>query len=175
SSSMGAATWCDGTSTTAGTVNTTNSLVGSKTDDMVGLSAVPLTNGNYVVISPDWGDAADSNSGAVTWCDGTIPTSGVVSTSNSIFGQPDDQIGGDGVVALNNGNYVVLSSNWNNGSIQDAGAFTWANGTGTTSQMVTASNSVVGTQEDDKVGNGIFLALSNGNYVVSNPLWNNGA
>ena len=47
----------------------------------------------------------------------------------------------DGVIALTNGNYVVISSDWNN-----QGAVTWGNGTSGITGLVSISNSLVGTR-----------------------------
>jgi len=47
---------------------------------------------------------------------------------------------------LTNGNYVVISENWDNGVTIDAGAITLGEGiTGTTVGAITAANSVRGT------------------------------
>src|SRR5208337_4066260 len=79
------------------------------------------------------------------------------------------------VTALSNGNYVVSSPNWNNGAAAYAGAATWGSGTAGVSGPVSATNSLVGSAANDLVGFGGVTALSNGNYVVSSPYWNNGA
>ncbi len=78
--------------------------------DLVGQAVVPLTNGNYVVLSPNW----DEGRGAATWGDGTAGVRGAVDASNSLVGDhPGDVVGFlHGVTALTNGNYVVRSP-WN--------------------------------------------------------------
>jgi CHAT domain-containing protein len=127
-----------------------------------------LTNGNYVVSSPDW----DGNRGAVTWRDGTIPTGNQqVNETNSLVGtQANDEIGSGGVTALTNGNYVVSSPNWDG----NRGAVTWRDDTiPTGNQQVDESNSLVGTQANDQVGSSGVVELNNSNYVVSSPNWNN--
>src|SRR5262249_41739185 len=78
-------------------------------------------------------------------------------------------------VALSNGNYVVISSSWKNGSIPSAGAVTWGNGATGISGFISAGNSLVGGADSDFVGSKGVNALPNGNYVVSSPRWNNGA
>ena len=87
----------------------------------------------------------------------------------------DDQVGIDGVTALSNGNYVVSSPYWDNGAVADAGAVTWGNGTAGVTGAVSAANSLVGSTAGDRVGSGGVTALSNGNYVVRSPDWDNGA
>jgi hypothetical protein len=170
----GAATWGNGNSGTSGVVSTANSLVGSQNDDQVSRSAAPLKNGNYVVYSPYWDKGLVSNAGAATWMSGGSSFAGTVSTSNSLVGsKADDQIGSSGGAALGNGNYLVFSPLWDNGSVTDAGAVTWGNGVSGTTGSVTPGNSLVGGQANDKVGNNYVVALTNGNYVVPSPKWNN--
>jgi hypothetical protein len=79
----GAATWGDGTIGATGTVDASNSLVGSHVGDAVGLygGVTALRNGNYVVVSPSW-----NGRGAVTWGDGTVGITGPVDETNSLVG-----------------------------------------------------------------------------------------
>jgi hypothetical protein len=77
---------------------------------------------------------------------------------------------GVGVTALSNGNYVVSGPGWNGGR----GAATWGDGSTGVSGTVSAANSLVGTNDGDRVGSGSVTALSNGNYVVTSPGWNGG-
>ena len=167
SSDFGAVTWGNGTTGTVGLVSASNSLVGSTSNDGVGnIGVTALTNGNYVVISKDWGS---SNVGAVTWGNGTTGISGVVSSSNSLVGSTsNDGVGNIGVTALTNGNYVVISSIWGS---SDFGAVTWGNGTTGISGTVSSSNSLVGSTAFDTVGYGGVTALTNGNYVVNSSIW----
>ena len=172
-SGAGAVTWGDDTTGVDGVVSAANSLVGSTADDEVGHYVLELSNGNYVVLSPHWDLGAAVDAGAVTWGNGTTGVSGVVSAVNSLVGgQYDDQIG-SGTVALSNGNYVVYSPSWNNGTSANVGAVTWGDGTVGVSDAVSAANSLVGSNVNDQVG--LFVTeLSNGNYVVHSPYWNNG-
>lgn len=176
-SNAGAVTWGSGTAGVKGTVSSSNSLVGTTTNDYVGVASItPLSNGNYVVNSPAWNNGATKEVGAVTWASGTTGAKGTISTSNSLIGTTAyDNVGYSGSIALNNGNYVVSSPRWDNGAATDAGAVTWANGTTGITGVVNSSNSLVGTTANDQVAKGGSTALSNGNYVVSSPEWNNGA
>jgi hypothetical protein len=111
-----------------------------------------LSNGNYVISSCYWDNGGIADAGAVTWGNGTSGTSGPVSAANSLVGSTaDDQVGYYSdytpLYALSNGDYVVGSSFWDNGSIVDAGAVTWSGTTGTTGP-ITAENSVLGTAAD---------------------------
>ncbi|HEV3338756.1 MAG TPA: hypothetical protein VG125_00320, partial [Pirellulales bacterium] len=175
--SMGAATWGDGTKGVTGEISSSNSLVGSSSNDEVGLGnngignvpgVTPLTNGNYVVSSPNY----FSGTGAATWGNGTTGVTGQIDSTNSLIGNVNtmsDHVG-ETVVALTNGNYVVSSPSWST----NQGAATWGNGATGVSGVVSSSNSLIGHRQNFFTGDGIgqhITALSNGNYVVLNPDW----
>jgi Repeat of unknown function (DUF5650) len=165
----GAATWGNGATGITGIVSAANSLVGSTTSDRVGENVVALSNGNYVVYCMGW----NGSRGAATWGNGATGTTGVVSAANSLVGgTTGDTVSGSGVVALTNGNYVVCSAAWDNGGIVDAGAATWGNGVTGTSGVISAANSLVGSNPGDEVGYFGTKALLNGNYVVISQNWN---
>jgi len=172
---VGAATWCSGTTGCTGVVGPTNSVVGPNSNSQVGGGGiVALSNGNYVVRSPNW----NGNSGAATFCIGSALCTGTVSSTNSLAGSSGHQIAGLGVLALPNGNYVVVSPRWDNGATLDVGAVTWCSGTAGCIGAVTTSNSLVGTQTTDLVGgnqSNLNFVLANGDYIVHSPFWNNGA
>jgi hypothetical protein len=168
-------TWGNGATGTTGTVSTDNSLMGSTFGDGVGYRIVLLNNGNYVVNSPSWDNGSIVDAGAVTWGNGATGTSGMVSSANSLVGIRNyDNVGFPDVVPLANGNYVVASMNWNSPTTNQVGAATWGNGTTGTTGIVSALNSLVGNSYLDLVGHQV-IDLSNGNYVVASPYWNNGA
>ncbi len=173
----GAVTWGSGTTGVRGPVSSSNSLVGSTASDQVGNGGVTaLTNGNYVVRSLGWDNGTIANAGAVTWGSGTTGVSGTISSSNSLVGSTaSDQVGSTGVTALTNGNYVVISRVWDNGAVIDAGAVTWCSDTTGVSGTISSSNSLVGSTANDQVGSDGVTALTNGNYVVRSPQWDNGA
>ena len=173
--SVGAVTWVNGSTGLTGPVSANNSLIGSTANDEVGGSgAIALNNGNYVVASPRWNNGASTQAGAVTWADGNIGLVGIVSASNSLVGSTFNDLIGDRVASLSNGNYVASSVYWDNGSIADVGAVTWGNGNSGVSGAVSASNSLIGAATSDDVG-WVTTALSNGNYVVASPFFSNGA
>ena len=96
----------------------------------------------------------------------------VVNGSNSLVGTHNfDNVGVGTPRRLTNGNYIV-SSPFCNG---DRGAVTWVNGATGLVGEVSSANSLVGTTEDDEVGEHGIVALANGNYVVNSERWNNGA
>jgi hypothetical protein len=180
----GAVTWGDGSKGITGVVGSSNSLVGVQAGDMVGFSVTALSNGNYVVDSHEWANGTAAKAGAVTWGSGIAGITGVVSSSNSLVGsQRGDGVGSShSVFELSNGNYVVASSSWANGTAANAGAVTWGSGTAGITGVVSSSNSLVGSRANDQVGSGppgffgqnSVVALNNGNYVVSSPYWANG-
>jgi hypothetical protein len=148
-------------------------LTGSTSNDQVGSGGVTaLTNGNYVVNSPGW-QTAGAAVGAATWVSGSGGPVATVSVANSFIGSTsNDQVGSGGVTALTNGNYVVISPNWQSGGAA-VGAVTWGNGFSGTAGAVSASNSLIGSTNFDAVGSGGITALKNGNYVVDSPSWQN--
>ncbi len=183
-SEAGAVTWCSGSTGCSGPVSAANSLVGSKTGDAVGWGYTKaLSNGNYVVQAPYWDKGSIVDAGAVVWCSGTSGcTPGPVNPADSLTGsQAGDLIGrsnylNEGVHLLTNGHYVVCSGAWKNGGTPTAGAVTWCDGaTGCKNMVVSAANSLVGSQSDDWVGNFGVTTLANGNYVVTSLNWKNGA
>ncbi|MFM2059751.1 MAG: hypothetical protein RLY71_4136, partial [Pseudomonadota bacterium] len=170
----GAATWGDGTTGVAGTVDAGNSLVGRTALDQVGSGGITaLANGHYVVASPGW-DGASVNVGAVTWGNGSAGSRGLVGTANSLTGSTaNDSVGSGGVTALGNGNYVVASPLWD-GAAVNVGAATWVAGGAAFGGTVGSGNSLTGSSTNDGVGSGGVTALSNGHYVVASPDWSAG-
>ncbi len=156
-----------------------STITGSSTNDQVGSGGITvLTNGNFLILSPNWRNGAAANAGAVTWASASNGVSGVVSSLNSLTGTQErdlvgfiDNAGFDGVTVLSNGNYVVVSPQWDNGSSADVGAVTWGNGSTGTSGAVAVANSLIGPTADALVGFYEAIALSNGNYVVVSPFW----
>ncbi len=177
-SGAGAVTWADGDTGLVGGVSSSNSLVGVLTLDSIGGTGVTaLSNGNYVVRSASWRFQSNPlRAGAVTWADGSSGLVGEVSEANSLVGtSADDMVGSTGVVALANGNYVVVSRDWNNGSTVDAGAVTWADGSTGLVGEVSGANSLVATTANDRLANVDVIAFSDGRYVVRSSLWDDGA
>ncbi|BBE51255.1 Heme/hemopexin-binding protein [Ferriphaselus amnicola] len=183
----GAVTWGNGAAGVSGAISSINSLVGAGVGlptvspvtglmtntggDLIGSGGITaLTNGNFVVSSPNW----SSGKGASTFGNGLTGVVGFVSATNSLVGTK----AGDGVgstFALTNGNYVTATPLWDNGAIVDAGSVTWGNGlTGTVGQ-VTSVNSYVGGTVGDQVGGLGITPLANGSYVVRSAFGAKGA
>ena len=160
----GAATWGSGTTGVVGLVSAANSLVGSTSDDLIGFSVVALTNGNYVVGSSQWDNGGVANVGAATFGSGTAGVVGVVSAANSLVGSTaNDQVGGS-VVAMPNGNYVVVSRLWDNGALANAGAVTFGNGTSGVAGPVAAANNTVGRAANTNLS-GVVIDNVNGTII----------
>jgi hypothetical protein len=160
----GAVTWSSGITGISGVVADTNSLVGGNPGDAVFQHIFRLNNANYLVQSEGW----EGFRGAVTWGSGTMGVTGVISAANSLIGVNANDFVGSNLVALSNGNYLAVSSNWNGGR----GAVTWASGTSGISGFISDMNSLVGSNVSDLIGNGDLETLANGNYVICSPDWN---
>lgn len=173
---VGAVTFVNGSTGLVGNVSASNSLIGSNPSDFVGYDGIfPLSNGGYVVNSQEWDNGAVINAGAMTQCPPTGCV-GVVSATNSLVGsKTDDLIGNGGIETLSNGNYVVLSPDWDNGATAGAGAATFVNSGVGISGAVSSANSLVGANAGDNVGDNGLRSLSNGNYVTFTPGFKNGA
>lgn len=148
-----------------GEFSNSNSLVGERTDDQVGLMIYPLKDNEAIVVnSYRW----NKERGAVTWLDLHNPLTGYISSANSLTGERiSDKVGFNGVHCLKNNNYVVISSLWN----EERGAVTWGSGTNGTYGVINAGNSLVGSNPLDRVGFG-FVELNNGNFVTHSTAWN---
>jgi len=168
---VGAITLGNGKTGTTGIVSTANSLVGSTALDEVGHRGVALPNGNFVVGSPRWNAPGAEDAGAVTFVNGEVGASGVVSAANSLVGSTAfDQFGSKQVIVLANGNYVISNDYSALGEIFEVGSVTLGSGTSGISGVVSSANSLVGSNFSDQVGTNVF-PLTNGNYVVTSPGW----
>ncbi|MFG6430456.1 YDG domain-containing protein [Roseateles sp. LYH14W] len=175
----GAVTWGSGTAGITGTVDGSNSLVGT-----TGSAGFGFTVPNDYIYQIVRGDVLVN--------DWTIRTSD----------NTGDRVGAGGVVALADGNAVIGSPLWQQTSAwtrTDAptslGAATWLNGsngqlrTGAAGGSINSSNSLVGTQAGDAIGYNAWVdpgtglhyllsgitALDGGRHVIASPWWSNGA
>ena len=89
-----------------------------------GATVVPLSTGNVVITSP-FDNAGGTGAGAVYLFDGT--NGALISTLTG--SHAGDNIGSGGVTALSDGNFVVDSPAWTDGTAANAGAVTWGSGT----------------------------------------------
>jgi hypothetical protein len=179
----GAVTWANGQKGIVGTISAQNSLVGSTARDTIGRYDVevrvwPLSNGNAVVVSPSWDNGAIVDAGAATWIDGTTGLTGPISEANSLVGgSADDRVGEAtdvyGFSELPGGRYAVLTPNWSSADADHVGAITWGDIALGIRGVVSSSNSLVGSTQQDLVTARVF-ALDDGNWVVGSPRWSNG-
>ena len=64
-----------------------NSLIGNVADDQVSLRGfIELTDGFYLMFSPNWDNGVLANAGAVTLLRGDAPVSAIINLGNSIIG-----------------------------------------------------------------------------------------
>ncbi|MCA9072911.1 MAG: hypothetical protein KDA84_28505, partial [Planctomycetaceae bacterium] len=82
-------------------------------DNRFGDTVLVLSTGNVVITSPD-DDTNARNAGAVHLFNGA--TGELISTIRGA--SVSERIGDGGVTDLGKGNYVIVSSEWNNGNIQ---------------------------------------------------------
>ena len=169
----GAMTWMSGTTGLSGVVSAANSYVGGSANDFVGgLMPDRLANGNAVLVNSSWHDATTASVGAATWFNGNAPSTGVIGPANSIVGSTEGDFYFAKAVPLTNGNFVIATPGWNGPGATDAGAATWGNGATGTAGVISPAISLVGTKKDDSVAARV-KALTNGNYVVTAPSWDN--
>lgn len=154
-----------------------NQLTGSSAHDRVGSDGVQnLSNGNFVVRSRHWNSESAMSAGAITWCDAVAGCTGVVSAANSLVGTTtNDRVGEWSVVQVSDSSYLIRSPLWDNGTVENAGAITWAQSTTGLSGEITESNSLVGSSPDDQVGFARPQVLPNGNVVINVVSWDSPA
>lgn len=158
---------------------TQTDIAGPPGSGQFGSQVTVLSNGNFVVTDPGYDITSPStilNVGAVYLYNGA--TRALISTLTG--STANDQTGLNngfepGVTALPNGNFVVKTFNWDDGTTQNVGALTFCNGTTGCNGVVSAANSLVGSQMNDFVGGAGVRVLANGNYVVFSLNWDNGA
>ncbi|MEB3270034.1 MAG: hypothetical protein VKJ44_00055 [Synechococcus sp.] len=175
-----------------GGINAGNSLIGGRAGDRISSGGVVALNpGGYVVSSPLWdridpqrGTLLAIDAGAASHGDGTTGVVGLVDPfRHSLVGSLDnDLVSSGGITALSSGGrHVVSSPAWNlpdgagNPLFAAAGAATWVDpGLGrspTLPGVVSSQNSLVGSGAGHSIGSGGVVALRDGNYVVSSPLF----
>lgn len=158
-----------------GYIDSSNAVIGKGNKESIGSFIRVLKNGDFVVCSPGY-KYGGKGVGAITYMDGNIGLTGYLDTTNSIVGDKEGSaIGWGGVWPLADGNYVISSPLWFDGNVKNIGAVTWFDASKriTGRGKINRSNSIVGTQELDRVGSGL-LPLKNGNYVILSSFWNYG-
>ena len=171
----GGLVWMSGSQPTVGVISSANALMGSTRGDFSQFRIRALPNGNYVLLLDRWNNGSNGY-GSVTLGNGSTGTFGIISSANSLVPEAND-IGIFSFTWLyGSSNFVISRPNATVNGVTNAGAVTFGNGTfvngtSTLTGVVSSANSLVGSKQDDKVGNNIF-PLVNGNYVVVSDKWN---
>jgi len=126
---------------------------------------VVLSTGDFVVCSEPFG----SGPGATTRVSGTTGMNGTVSAENSLIGFTPAFPACGSVLALSDGNYVVLSAFWKN-ETGFVGAATWCSGIVGCHGLLSESNSLTGGRDGDLIGI-TGVALPGGKYAIASPYW----
>lgn len=174
---VGAVTWGSGTSGVAGPISATNSLIGGRSGDQVGIGGVvPLDDGGFVVSSSFWRTPiAPFRQGALTRGSGVAPLVGRVSAANSFLGSVPTVGGFDGcfspqITELEGGRLLVADPCWNDGPFASVGAVTWFGAGDALIGSASVFNSLIGTNTKDGVGARIAV-LQGGQYAVGSQYW----
>ena len=168
-SDVGSITHGDGDNGTTGVVSVANSLVGTRRGDSASEILV-LANGDYVVLRPSWDSPTVQDAGAVTRINGDTGLIGFVDATNSLVGPRTATFRGATLTELTNGNFVIAQPNWTDDEGTTIGAATLIDSSGEATGVFDASTSLVGSSEDD-FEDVVVTPLSNGNYVVETPFW----
>ncbi|MCW1883267.1 Ig-like domain-containing protein [Luteolibacter flavescens] len=171
---VGAVAWFTASSRPIGILQETSSIIGSSDNDRIGSDDVlPLSGGRFLIRSSTWNNGPISDAGSITWCPGGTPLSGVVSATNSMVGSyANEALGSSSITVLANGNLVIANPSWTNGSVANAGAVRWCEGSTASTGPITAANSLVGTTSGDRIGSAGIIAIPNGHFIVASPEWN---
>lgn len=128
---------------------------------MTSANIVVLTNGNFAISNREYDEGGKTDIGVVYLFDGN--TKKLIST---LKGSTAYDYVGSMLYALPNGNFIVVSNQWDNGSVANVGAVTWVNGVTGLNGVVSTANSLVGNALSDGVGSGGVTVLTNGHYLV---------
>ena len=191
-SNAGAISWFTLSGGLSGTVSTINSMLGSSLNDRVGLGSTFVSGlrnsptGVYQLLGSSSQSAVyynpnhNSGAGAVVFLPGSGPVKDFITSSNALLGSTaDDAIGSNGIYERG-GKYIVLSPDWDNVTISNAGAVTVVDASnGLTinglTGPVTSGNSLVGDNVNDRVGGGDLEVLNNNNLLIVSDQWNGNA
>ena len=137
-----------------------STISGDDANDRLGSSGIlALSNGNFVIISNDDDVSGLADAGSVILVDGAT---GVQIGSTITGDDANDFFGGFSSKALNNGNFVIASSNDNVGGLSNAGSVMLIDG----STGVQIGSTISGDDSNDSFGSSV-AALTNGNFAVA--------
>lgn len=175
----GAVTWCSGISATTGTISSGNSLLGSTTSDNIGDGLLSsgsfyLPNGKFILLSQSWDNGVIANAGALTMLETSLPTTGSISSANSLVGNLANKYFLFHYIDANKA--FIISPLWNNGAVLNAGAIKLIDISAGLTGIFSASSAdaLLGKSSFD-FNNYSIKPLINGNYVLSFPYYSNGA
>ncbi|MCU0868199.1 MAG: filamentous hemagglutinin N-terminal domain-containing protein [Burkholderiales bacterium] len=170
-----------------GLISSANAVVGSHSGDRIGqisgdsVRRFTTNSETLLIASPNWNGAR----GAITRVDATF-SAGVVGASNSFVGVTlDDRIGERlirlrGDTLTDDGNFIAIAQNYNNGAAANAGAVTFihrVNGlldTGDVTGTPNDDNSLRGTVENSRLGSGGVIELAGQDaHLILSPHWTN--
>jgi len=160
--------------TTAGLVGAIgpgNALVGTHSGDVVGSFGLSfLSSTSYLVRSPSW----NNGRGAVTFLSPTALPTGAITATNSFIGATDgDGVGNQFQSLFGTTQFALMTPNWDNGAVVDAGAFTVFDGATGITGTPSATNSLVGSNTGDRIGSGgLTFDFGTFNFVLRSPQWN---
>ena len=176
--SRGAATWGSGTTGVVGAVSAANSLVGGQPNSGVcngpdEKSVLALSNGNYIVYSPEWDDRGLVSLGAMTWGSGSTGVTGEVSTTNSVVGESEGGGSSMGFVALSDGHFLLSHYGMSYAGADNAGGVRFGDGASSITGVITTTNSLYATIANSEFGS--VTQLSDGSLVFYSERWNGNA
>jgi len=136
-------------------------ITGNDRTDQLGSSGIAaLDNGNFVIASSNDDVGGLINAGSVMLMNGSNGSQ----VGSTIAGNgPGDRLGLSGIAALDNGNFVIASSNDDVSGVANAGSVMLINGT--TGSQIGAT--ISGNNIDDQIGNSGITVLDNGNFVIA--------
>lgn len=141
---------------------TATDFVGPAGSESFGTTVKFLPNGNMVVADPAYSRDTVSDIGAVY-----LYTNDRILISKVTGSTANDKVSDKGVVILANGNFVVMSGEWNNPTplhtTNNIGAVTWIDGSLGLSGEVSADNSLMGETTDSSPDAFTVTPLQNGN------------
>lgn len=141
------------------------SIVDSTSEDFSGFGtkSLRLINGNIVVHKFQNNNFANAGTISVYNPDASV-------LLNTIVGDAiDDKLGSDGMIALPNGNFLIISSEDDVSGLTDAGSVILVNSDG--SVLAT----IAGDQSGDNIGSDGIRLLENGNFTVRSRMDDVGA
>lgn len=165
---VGAASLIRGSGDT-GPVDAGNSLVGASSGDFANAQVIALANGHYVVGTRAW-NGLPEHRGAVTWGDSITGAVGAISPTRSLVGPAGS--GGPsligGLVALDDGHYVIGAPGWRDADGIPVGAAFWIDGSAPATGPIEArlGRATIGTVAGGATGRAIH-ALRGGAHLVS--------